>query len=89
MLQYRGTGVPPPQSSRKMETATADIVATGRGFDSTEAEFEAVTERGKAAMASVGGFACIGIKVRKSYVGDVLDKLESKGCIVKWCDEQV
>ena len=65
--------------------ATTDIVATGQGFDCTEAEFEAVTERGKAAMAAIGGFACIGIKVRKSYVGDVLDRLESKGCTVRWC----
>lgn len=61
-----------------------DIIATGQGFDRTEAEFEAVSERGKAAMAAIGGFACIGIKVRKSYVGEMVDRLESKGCTIKW-----
>lgn len=55
-----------------------------QGFDATEVHFEAVSERGKAAMAQIGGFACIGMTVRKSYVGVMLDRLQVVGCQIQW-----
>jgi hypothetical protein len=56
----------------------------GQGFDATEVHFEAASERGKAAMAKIGGFGCIGMTVRKSYVGFMLDRLQAVGCQIKW-----
>ena len=61
-----------------------DIKATGNGFSSTEVQFTAVSEAGKAAMAKVGGFACIGMSIRKSHVGQMLDVLSDQGVSIEW-----
>ena len=61
-----------------------DIQAIGQGFDATEVQFQAVSDAGKAAMAKIGGFACIGMTIRKSYVGQMLDALEQQGVQVSW-----
>lgn len=58
-----------------------------QGFDATEVHFEAASERGKAAMAKIGGFACVGMTVRKSYVGFMLDRLQAVGCQIQWKDQ--
>ena len=55
-----------------------------QGFDATEVHFEAASERGKAAMAKIGGFGCCGMTVRKSYVGFMLDNLKAVGCQIQW-----
>lgn len=66
-------------------SANADIIATGQGFGSTQVEFRAVSEAGKVALQTMGGgFACVGMTVRKSYCGDYLSQFEGAGCVVKW-----
>ena len=61
-----------------------DVQAIGQGFDATEVQFQAVSDAGKAAMAKIGGFACIGMTIRKSCVGQMLDALERQGVQVSW-----
>ena len=61
-----------------------DIQAIGQGFDATEVQFQAISDAGKTAMAKIGGFACIGMTIRKSYVGQMLDALEQQGVQVSW-----
>ena len=61
-----------------------DIQAIGQGFGATEVQFTAISDAGKAAMAKIGGFACIGMTVRKSYVGDMLDALATQGVSATW-----
>lgn len=61
-----------------------DIQAIGQGFDATEVQFQAISDAGKAAMAKIGGFACIGMTIRKSYVGQMLEALEQQGVQVSW-----
>ena len=61
-----------------------DIQAIGQGFGATEVQFTAISDAGKAAMAKIGGFACIGMTVRKSYVGDMLDALAAQGVTPTW-----
>lgn len=66
-------------------TAVADILVTGQGFDSTQVEFRAITNKGKEGLQALGGgFACIGMTIRKSALGDYLDNLRKVGCIVSW-----
>lgn len=64
---------------------STDIEARGQGFDSTEVEFSAKTEKGKEALQTMGGgFACIGMTVRKSALGTFLDCFSNLGCTVHW-----
>jgi hypothetical protein len=66
-----------------MAVCTADIAVKG-DFQATEVEFEAVTPKGMQAMQQMGGgFACIGMTVRKSYAGDYIDRFRELGCIVE------
>lgn len=61
-----------------------DIQAISQGFGATEVQFQAISDAGKAAMAKIGGFACIGMTIRKSYVGQMLEALEQQGVQVSW-----
>lgn len=61
-----------------------DIQAVGQGFSATEVQFNAISDAGKAAMAKIGGFACIGMTVRKSCVGQMLQALNDQGVQVSW-----
>jgi 2-keto-3-deoxy-6-phosphogluconate aldolase len=64
-----------------------DIQAIGQGFGATEVQFNAVSDAGKAALQAIGGgFACIGMTVRKSSAGDAIQALAAQGVSVSWVD---
>lgn len=65
----------------------ADILAIGEGFGATEVELKALTDKGKEGLRSLGGgFACVGITIRKSALGHYLDMFRREGCIVSWAN---
>lgn len=84
MLQCKGRGDPALPSAGLVAGSEMDIEATGEGFGATEVQFAAITDAGKAAMAKIGGFACIGMTIRKSSVGQMLDRLAAEGVTVRW-----
>lgn len=54
-----------------------DIKVTTEGFNGTTVTFTAVNETGEKALQKMGGgFACIGMTVRKSIAGDFQMDLE-------------
>lgn len=61
-----------------------DIQAVGQGFSATEVQFSAVTDKGKAVMAKLGGFACIGFTVPKSRADMAIDAIKAQGAIIGW-----
>ena len=61
-----------------------DIKTTTEGFNGTTVTFTALTQKGEKALYEMGGgFACVGMIIRKSVAGDFQMDLEhSHGCKV-------
>lgn len=84
---YGVRGARPPTALPTMnnDQPIADILAIGQGFGATEVELKALTGKGREGLRAIGGgFACIGLTVRKSSLGDYLDNLRKEGCVVSW-----
>lgn len=64
----------------------ADILAIGGGFSSTTVELRAQTPAGCNWLQKSwgGGFACIGMTVRKSHAEAMLTDAQAKGLQLAW-----